>query len=90
MNGSDRPLTGGTHGKLCCVSSNSVRWPRQRFSSRDSTDIPTDGYLDSSLTLYVIAALEGRDVAVIDVPGAFMQTDLDELIHVRFTGAVYL
>jgi hypothetical protein len=34
----------------------------------------------------VIDALEGRDVAVIDVPGAFMQADMDELVQVRFTG----
>jgi hypothetical protein len=34
----------------------------------------------------VINALEGRDVAIIDVPGAFMQADMDELVHVRFTG----
>ena len=34
----------------------------------------------------VIDALEGRHVAVIDVPGAFMQADMDELVHVRFTG----
>jgi hypothetical protein len=34
----------------------------------------------------VIDALEGREVAVIDVPGAFMQADMDELVHVRFTG----
>jgi hypothetical protein len=34
----------------------------------------------------VIDALEGRDVAVIDVPGAFMQADMDELVHIRFTG----
>lgn len=34
----------------------------------------------------VIDALEGRDdVAIIDVPGAFMQADMDELVHVRFT-----
>ena len=34
----------------------------------------------------VIDALEGREVAVLDVPGAFMQADIDELVHVRFTG----
>ena len=34
----------------------------------------------------VIDALENRDVAVLDVPGAFMQVDIDELVHVRFTG----
>jgi Reverse transcriptase (RNA-dependent DNA polymerase) len=34
----------------------------------------------------VIDALEERDVAMIDVPGAFMQADMDELVHVHFTG----
>lgn len=34
----------------------------------------------------VIDALEGRDVAVVDIPGAFMQVDMDELVHVRLTG----
>ena len=34
----------------------------------------------------VINALENRDVAVPDVLGAFMQADIDELVHVRFTG----
>jgi hypothetical protein len=31
----------------------------------------------------VIAALEGRKVVTVDIPGAFMQTDIDELIHVK-------
>jgi hypothetical protein len=34
----------------------------------------------------VIDAIEGRDAAVIDIPGAFMQADMDELVHVRITG----
>ena len=34
----------------------------------------------------VIDALEDREVAIVDVPGAFMQLDMDELVHVRFTG----
>jgi hypothetical protein len=33
----------------------------------------------------VIDAYKGRDVAIVDVPGAFMQADMDELVHVRFT-----
>jgi hypothetical protein len=40
----------------------------------------------SIFLMAVIDALEGRDVAIIDVPGAFMQADTDELMHVRFTG----
>ena len=36
----------------------------------------------------VINALEGQDVAIIDVPRAFMQANMDELMHVRFTGTM--
>ena len=34
----------------------------------------------------VVNAWEHRKVAVLDVPGAFMQVDMDELVHVRFSG----
>jgi hypothetical protein len=33
-----------------------------------------------------IDALEGRDVATVDIPGAFMQADIDEVVHVKFEG----
>ena len=36
----------------------------------------------------VIDAMEGRNVVVLDVPGTFMQAEIDELVHVRFTGAM--
>ena len=34
----------------------------------------------------VINALESWEVVVLDVPGTFMQADIDELVHVRFMG----
>ena len=34
----------------------------------------------------MIDTLENRNVTVLDVPGAFMQAEIDELVHVRFTG----
>ena len=34
----------------------------------------------------VVDAWENRKVAVLDVPGAFMQVKIDELVHVRFEG----
>ena len=37
------------------------------------------------LTL-VIDAMENHQITVFNVPGAFMQADMDELVHVRFTG----
>lgn len=37
--------------------------------------------------ILTIAAKEGRDVMVMDIPGAFLQTELkDECVHVRFVG----
>ena len=36
----------------------------------------------------VIDVMEDRNVAVLDVPGAFMQAEIDKLVHVQFTGAM--
>ena len=36
----------------------------------------------------VIDVMEDRNVAVFDVPGTFMQAEIDKLVHVRFTGAM--
>jgi hypothetical protein len=33
-------------------------------------------------------AMEERDVATVDIPGAFMQADIDEVVHVRFEGEI--
>jgi hypothetical protein len=39
---------------------------------------------ESVFLMAVIDALENRDIAIVDIPGAFMQVDLDdETIHVR-------
>ena len=34
----------------------------------------------------IVDAWENQKVAVLDVPGAFMQVDMDELVHVQFEG----
>jgi hypothetical protein len=34
----------------------------------------------------VIDAQEGCDVATVDIPGAFMQADMDDIMHIRFEG----
>ena len=33
-----------------------------------------------------IDAEEERDIATVDTPGAFMHSDMDELVHVRLSG----
>jgi hypothetical protein len=35
-----------------------------------------------------IDAMEERDVATVDIPGAFMQEVIDEVVHVRFKGEI--
>ena len=42
--------------------------------------------LESVLLTSVIDAHKGRDVAVVDIPGAFLQTDLDDDVWVLFNG----
>ena len=37
----------------------------------------------------IIDALENRNVTVLDVPGAFMQAEIDELVHVQLTDAIF-
>jgi hypothetical protein len=58
---------------------------QRAYTAREDAASPTVATESIFLTA-VIDALEGRDVAIIDVPGAFMQADMDELVHVRFTG----
>ena len=36
----------------------------------------------------VIDALERRDTATVDIPGAFMQADMDEMVHMRLEGTM--
>ena len=58
---------------------------QRAYITREDSTAPTVSTEAVFLTA-VIDALENRDVAVLDVPGAFMQADIDELVHVRFTG----
>ena len=55
------------------------------YISREDSTAPTVS-MEAVFLIAVIDALEGREVAVFDVTGAFMQADIDELVHVRFMG----
>ena len=62
------------------------RKQRAYITKEDST-APTAS-MEAVFLTAVIDAMEGRNVVVLDVPGAFMQAKIDELVHVRFTGAM--
>ena len=36
----------------------------------------------------VIDAKERQDVATVEIPGAFMQADIDEVVHMKFKGTM--
>jgi hypothetical protein len=42
--------------------------------------------IEAAMLSAVIDAMEERDVATVDIPGAFMQADIDEVAHVKFEG----
>ena len=46
-----------------------------------------------SVTIYsvsggTIVTKEARDIASVDIPGAFMQADMDETVHIRLEGSM--
>ena len=44
--------------------------------------------IESVMLSATMDAMEGRDVATVDIPDAFIQADIDELVHVRFEGEI--
>ena len=58
---------------------------QRAYITKEESNSPTISTKAVFLTA-VVDAWEHRKVAVVDVPGAFMQVDMDELVHVRFSG----
>jgi hypothetical protein len=53
--------------------------------SKDETSSPTVA-IESVMLSCTIDAKEGRNVATADIPGAFMQTDMDDTVHMMLEG----
>ena len=60
---------------------------QRETTSKEDASAPTIA-IESMMLLAPIDAREGRDVATLDIPGAFMQADIDEVIHVKFEGEI--
>jgi hypothetical protein len=59
---------------------------KQRLTTnKEDASAPTVS-IEAVMLSATIDALEGRDVATVDIPGAFMQADIDEVVHVKFEG----
>jgi Reverse transcriptase (RNA-dependent DNA polymerase) len=61
--------------------------PQCAYIDKDDATSPTVSTEAVFLTC-TVDAKEERDVALIDVPGAFMQTDNDEVVHMRLVGTM--
>ena len=57
------------------------------YKTKEETSSPTISTEALFLTC-IVDAMEGRDVATLDIPGAFMQADMDELVHLRIEGEI--
>jgi hypothetical protein len=58
---------------------------RRLTTNKEDASAPTVS-IEAVMLSATIDALEGRDVATVDIPGAFMQADIDEVVHVKFEG----
>jgi hypothetical protein len=60
---------------------------QQDTTTKEEASSPTVA-IESVMLSATIDAMEERDVATVDIPGAFMQADIDEVVHVRFEGEI--
>jgi hypothetical protein len=61
---------------------------RQRiYSKKEDASSPTVA-MESVFLTSLIEASENRDVATVDIPGAFLQAEIDEIIYVKMAGTI--
>jgi hypothetical protein len=58
---------------------------QRAYINKEDASSPTVA-IESVLLSCVIDTEEHRDVATVDIPGAFMQADMDELVHMKLEG----
>jgi hypothetical protein len=56
---------------------------QRETTSKEEASSPTVA-IESVMLSTTIDAMEERDVATVDIPGAFMQANIDEVVRVRF------
>jgi hypothetical protein len=60
---------------------------QRQFIPKEDASAPTVA-IESVMMSCAIDAKEERDVATVDIPGAFMQADMDEVVHVKLEGTM--
>jgi hypothetical protein len=62
-----------------------MRRKQRETTKKEDASAPTVS-IEAVMLSAVIDVMEGRDVATVDIPGAFMQANIDEVVHVKFEG----
>ena len=57
------------------------------YTSEEDASSPTVA-IEAQMLSYVIDAKENCDVATVDIPGAFMQADMDDTVHMKMEGKI--
>ena len=60
-------------------------WKQRLYKTKDEMSLPMIS-IESLFLTCLIDAMEERCVITCDIPGAFMQTDINELIHIKLEG----
>jgi Reverse transcriptase (RNA-dependent DNA polymerase) len=60
---------------------------QREYTNKEEASSPTVA-IESVFLTSVIDAHEGRDVATVDIPGAFMQADMDDVVHMKLEGTM--
>jgi hypothetical protein len=60
-------------------------WKQHIYKTKEETSAPTAA-IESLFLSSVIDAKEGRAVVTLDIPGAFMQADMDEVLYMKLEG----
>lgn len=60
---------------------------QRSYISKEESSSPTIS-TEAVMITCAIEAAESRDVATVDIPGAYLSVDMDELVYVRFRGVM--
>eukprot|EP00957_Ditylum_brightwellii_P046568 3533435-Ditylum_brightwellii.AAC.1 len=60
---------------------------QQVYKTKKETSVPTVA-IESFVLSCILDAEEKRDVATADIPGAFMQADIDKMLHMKVEGTM--
>jgi hypothetical protein len=60
-------------------------WKQWECITKEDSSSPTVA-IECILISSVLDAMEGCDVATVDIPGAFMQADMDKVVHMKLEG----